>query len=146
MKHILRIFFIACLVLVISSAAQAQVRFDVFSTPYTGPTLNVSVGNGYYNNCGRGYYNRGYYNRGYYNRGYYNRGYYNRGYYNTGYYVPNTGYYYNNGYNPGCYTNNTWYGNSYRSRGRRKRGYQGERSPINSAAYWCNSHNEYCTH
>lgn len=141
MKHILRIFFTACLVLVISSAAQAQVRFDVFNSPFNGPSFNVSVGNGYYNNCGRGYYNNGFYNRSYYNNGYYNRGYYNNGYYNAGYYVPNTGYY----YNPGCYTNNTWYGSS-RSTARRSRGYQGERSPINSAAYWCNSHNEYCTH
>lgn len=109
---------------VLTASASAQVRFDVYSNPYSGPGINVSVGNS--GNCQPVYNRSGYYNypvvyqqpvrprarrgyrvvnprRGYYqqrNNGYYvaqpvvNPG-YGQGYYNQGYYNQGN---YNQGY------------------------------------------------
>ena len=140
-KYLLLIFFVG----VLATSAGAQVRFDVYSNPYSGrPGVAVSVGNsGYcqqpvYNNgyvvypANGGYVNRGvvvapYYNNGYYNQGNYNNGYYSNGNCNNnGYYVNNGGYY-NTGYaNPGYGYNNRGYSNRgyqtrYNSRSRRCR-------------------------
>lgn len=115
-KYLFLILFVGSL----TASASAQVRFDVYSNPYSGPGISVSVGNRGY--CQQPVYNSGYvvypaargsrnrnrpvvvapyYNGGYYNNGYYNNnsGYYNNGCNNNGYYVNNG--YYNNGYNPG---------------------------------------------
>lgn len=126
-KYLLLIFFIG----VLAASAGAQVRFDVYSNPYSGPGIAVSVGrnSGY---CQQPVYNSGYvvyptngaYNRGvvvapYYNNGYYNQGYYNNGYYSNGN-CNNNGYYENNGYYNTGYAN-PGYGNY--NRGYNNRGY-----------------------
>jgi hypothetical protein len=119
-KYLFLFFFVGLL----TASASAQVRFNVYSNPYSGPGLSVSVGNG-------GYYRQPVYNTGYVvypaNNGYRHRRHravvvapvYTGGYYNSGYYPNgncNSGYYVNNGYNQG-YNPGYGYGYGYASQG-----------------------------
>lgn len=135
MTNLRKYFFLFLFVGSLTASAGAQVRFDVYSNPYSGPGISVSVGNRGY--CQQPVYNTGYVvypatrgarrNRGvvvapYYNNGYYNNGYYNNGYYNGGYTngCNNSGYYVNNGYYNNGYNNNG-YNRGYYNNGNGRR-------------------------
>ncbi len=132
MTYLRKYLFLLIFVGSLTASAGAQVRFDVYTNPYSGPGIGVSVGNSGY--CQQPVYNTGYVvypaargrhhrNRAvvvapYYNNGYYNTGYYKNGYYNNGN-CNNNGYYVNNGYyNTGYPAGGYYPGYGYYNNGR----------------------------